>query len=62
MNRLHSHCAVVRVCDAELVKGFPKESIARDGGDEVEGFSERCIAQLFLESYEPMSVESDFYR
>ena len=62
LNWQQSHCAVVKVSEVELIERFPKESITTDGGEEVQGLSECCIVLLFLESYQPMSVESDFHR
>jgi len=51
----------MQACDAEFIEGFSKESIATNRGEEVESFSKRCIVQLFLESYQLISVDVDLY-
>jgi len=52
---------IVEARDPELVEGFSKKSITTDRGEKVQGLSECCIIKLFLESCQPMSVESDFH-
>jgi len=47
--------------DTELVDDFLKKSITVDRGEVLQGLSERCIVKVFLKSYQPMSVESDFH-
>ena len=59
LNWLHSHHTVVQACDAQFIESFSKESIAADGGEEIEVFAECHIVQLLLESYQSVSVKGD---
>jgi len=59
LNWLHPHRAVVLACDVHFIDSFSKESVATDGGEEIEGFAECCIVQLLLESCQPISVKGD---
>ena len=59
LNWLHPHCAVVQACDTQFIESFSKESVATDGGEEIEGFVECYIVQILLESCQPMSVKGD---